>query len=186
MGSGLAALAVRIRAGDRAAEHELGAQYLRAIRAIVRRHCRPGEPQIDDIAQDVLTDILRRLRGGLIADPQALPHYLQLSIRNACTAWYRREQLLRSDAPDCADPARTSDPSDFHAHQQRAILLRELLDELPVPRDRELLHRFYLQEESRESVCVALDIDPAHFRRVVFRARERLRVALSRRGYEDL
>lgn len=186
LASELAALAARIRLGDKVAEHELGARYLRAIRAIVRRHCRPNEAQIDDIAQDVLADILKRLRAGLIDDPQALPHYLQLAIRHSCTAFYKREQKMQTDAPDVEDAAPGSDPLDFHVRQQRARLLRELLDELPVARDRELLRRFYLLEETRDSVCAQLGIDTGHFHRVIHRARERLRQVMDRHGYDDL
>lgn len=186
LASGLAQLAVRIRAGDRVAEHELGAHYTRAIRAIVRRHCRPGEPQVDDIAQDVLTDILKRLREGSIDDPRALPHYLQITIRNACTAWYKREQRLVHDDEEQIDTDRHSDPVDLNAHRQRKQLIRALLEELPTRRDRELLHRFYLLEESRETVCAALGIDVHHFHRVVHRARERMRIAMNRHGIDDL
>jgi hypothetical protein len=35
-----------------------------------------------------------------------------------------------------------------------------------------------LREESKSEVCRALGIDESHFRRVVFRARERLRAVL--------
>lgn len=186
LADGLAHLAVRIRAGDRVAEHELGAHYTRAIRAIVRRHCRPGEPQVEDIAQDILADILKRLREGAIDDPRALPHYLQISIRNACTAWYKREQRLQPESEEAIDTDRHSDPVDLNQHRQRQHWIRALLDELPMRRDRELLRRFYLLEESRESVCAALGIDIHHFHRVVHRARERMRIAMNRHGIDDL
>lgn len=186
LATGLARLAARIGGGDRVAEHELGAYYTRAIRAIVRRHCRPGEPQVDDIAQDVLTDILKRLREGSIADPLALPMYLQKTIRNACTHWYEREQRMHHDAEEQIDTDRHSDPIDLNVHRQRQQVIRSLLDELPQRRDRELLHRFYLLEESRETVCAALGIDVHHFHRVVHRARERMRIAMNRHGIDDL
>ena len=42
-------------------------------------------------------------------------------------------------------------------------------------RDRALLIGFYIEERSKDEVCAELGIPPDHFRRVVFRARERLR-----------
>lgn len=57
-----------------------------------------------------------------------------------------------------------------------------LLGELSVPRDRELLRRFYLLEHDRDQVCAALGIDPGHFHRVIHRARQRFGEILARHG----
>ena len=179
MDAELATLVGRIRQGDRPAEQTLVLRYQRPVRALVRRHCRPNEPLAEDIAQEVLSDIVQRLRCGLIEDAQALPHYLQVAIAHACRAHYRGHQRYAGDAdPDAtADPAADADPADHRAIEEQSSLLRALVEALPVMRDRELLRRFYFLEESRDEVCAALGIDVAHFHRVVYRARERLRDA---------
>mgnify|MGYP002862907042 CR=1 FL=1 len=187
LGAELEDLAGRIRAGDRRAEADLMSRYQASARAIARRHCRPNEPQVDDIVNDVLSDLLNRLRRGQIEDPRALPQYLQLSIRNACTAWYRRESKLQSD--DFLTVASTqpdTDPAESAVSLQRERMVRTLLRELPMPRDRELLRRFYLLEETRDDVCAALKIEIDHFRRVVHRARQRMRMLLDRSGIEEI
>ena len=180
LASDLVELARRIRAGEVRAESELVARYLPAARVITRRHCRTHESAVDDIVQDVLTELLARLRSGLIAEPRALPHYLRESIRNACTAHYRGLSRLQGEA--AIEMSVLIDPGEFHMRQERARLLRALVAELPVARDRDLLRRFYLLEQSRDEVCAALGIDEDHFRRVVHRAKQRLREALHRRG----
>lgn len=183
--SDLRELAQRIHAGEVRAETELVARYLRAAHAIARRHCRPQESSVDDIVQDVLTEVLARLRRGAIADPRALPQYLQVSIRNACTAHYRRVTRLHA-VESLAGMGVPADPAELEMHQERARMLRVLVAELPVARDRELLRRFYLLEQSREEVCGALGIEEDHFRRVVHRARQRLREALNRSNSDAL
>ena len=179
MDADLATLVDRIRLGDRLAEQSLALRYQRPVRALVRRHCRPNEPLAEDIAQEVLADIVQRLRCGFIEDPQALPHYLQVAIGNRCRAHYRlNEHYSGGSDPDAtADLSAGADPADQRAQEEQSRLLRGLVESLPVMRDRELLRRFYFLEETRDEVCTALGIDATHFHRVVHRARERLREA---------
>ena len=185
-GQGLAALVERIQNGDREAEAELISNYARGVRAVVRHHCRPGESQVDDITQNILTQLLGRLRAGAIHDLQALPHYLRVSIRHACAAHYRR--CGTGALPSAIDEAhsRDADPELQTHRDQLQQVIRELIDELPVERDREVLRRFYLHDQDRQRVCRALGIDEGHFHRVVHRARQRLREALHRVGMHNL
>ena len=57
-------------------------------------------------------------------------------------------------------------------------IVRELLQELKMPRDREILLRFYVQEADKEEICSELDVSPEHFNRVLFRAKNRFRKLL--------
>jgi DNA-directed RNA polymerase specialized sigma24 family protein len=61
-----------------------------------------------------------------------------------------------------------------------------MLDDLPTARDRDVLIRFYLNDESKEDICAALGLSDEHFNRVIFRARNRFRALLERRGYTKL
>lgn len=171
----------RIAAGDRSAEVEFVRQFERGVRVLVRRHCRPADPVVDDLVQDVLSGVLERLRAGAIHDPAALPAYVQSAVVYATSAEYRRRRPMQPESaieqlPDPESPGSRLDAA------QLSRMLRELLAEMPVPRDREILRRFYLEEEDKESVCRALAIDPGHFHRVMFRARERFRTLLEGTG----
>ena len=53
--------------------------------------------------------------------------------------------------------------------------MQRLLAELRYDRDRQLLLRFYLSDDSKEALCADLEIEPERFHQVLFRARERLR-----------
>jgi DNA-directed RNA polymerase specialized sigma24 family protein len=72
-------LMVRIAGGDRAAEAEFVRLFERGVRVLVRRRCRPGDPIVDDLVQDVLSGVLERLRAGAIHDPD-LPGFFGPSV----------------------------------------------------------------------------------------------------------
>lgn len=171
-------LVLAIAAGDSAAERSFVERYGRGVRALVVRACRPGDPVVDDLVQEVLLTVLGRLRQGALKDPNALPAYLQATIAHATRAEYRRRGL-RGEAVESACledlPASGPGPAErlHQQHLQRA--LAELMKALPVPRDRAVLRGFYLEERERDELCAELGIDEPHFRRVLHRARERLR-----------
>jgi len=125
--------------------------------------------------------VIERLRVGAIHDSGALPGYVQAAAVYATTAEYRRRRPTQSDAT-IENLADSDTPTARLEATQLSTMLRTLLAEMPVARDREILARFYLDEQDKDDVCRALDIDPAHFHRVVFRARERFRTLLEQAG----
>src|SRR6202008_4290949 len=92
-------------------------------------------------------------------------------------AWSSADSLdeLR-DAEDDPDWARVGRP-------QWASAARRMLEEMPVARDREVLVRFYLDDEDREKICRELRLSEEHFNRVIFRARNRFRQLIEHRGF---
>jgi hypothetical protein len=58
-----------------------------------------------------------------------------------------------------------------------------MLEQMPVARDREVLIRFYLDDEDREQICRELQLSEEHFNRVIFRARNRFRELIEHRGF---
>lgn len=181
-----AELVRRVAAGERGAESEVIHRFQPGVRALVRRHCRPAEPAVDDLVQDVLETILRALRAGSIQEESALPGYVRGTVVFTVQAYYRKRSRRGEDQSMDADRLVSGDDP-AHSVQQAALAatVRTLLDELTVVRDREILRRFYLLEQSRQEVCAALAIETAHFHRVLFRARERLRALLVQVGVED-
>ncbi len=183
---GDAELVARIAAGDRGAENDFVRRYQRGVRTLVRRHAREADPIIDDLAQEVLQHVLCRLREGALREAQALPAYVRSAVVFTTTAEYRRrgrrgeEQFAEGFDP----PDESLSPSLLAERRDTQAAVHRLLAELPVPRDRELLTRFYVHEQDRPEVCAALGIDESHFHRVVFRARERLRALLLQSGLE--
>jgi RNA polymerase sigma-70 factor (ECF subfamily) len=173
----------RIAAGDRGAEKEFVTRHYRGILALVRRHCRPNDPAVEDLAQEVVTSVLQRLRANAIRDEKALPAYIQIVIVRLTAAEYRgRRDELASAKQSAPDPVDVRDPGHALDAARRRKIVSEMISQLPTARDREVLRRFYLQEQSRVEVCQSLEIDESHFHRVVFRARQRLRQLLEAAG----
>lgn len=178
-------LVALIAAGDRRAEAQLIDHFRDGIYALTRRHCRPNDPAVDDIVQDVVCNILERLRQDAIKDAQALPAYIRTTVVNACTSEYRRRRLRGESVPydELSMPAPDSDdPAEAFQSQHVALAIRQLVSEMPVRRDRELLVRFYLNGLDKAQICDELGIESGHFHRVIHRARERFRTLLVRAG----
>ncbi len=53
---------------------------------------------------------------------------------------------------------------------------------LAAARDREVLLRFYLNEEPKSAICAALDLTELQFNQVLWRARQRFGAILRRHG----
>ncbi|MCW5578828.1 MAG: sigma-70 family RNA polymerase sigma factor [Dokdonella sp.] len=171
----------RIASGDRAAEAEFVRHYEHGVRVLVRRHCRAGDPAVADLVQEVLVTVLERLRSGALRDPAALPAYVQTTIVHATSREYRSRRCeVPIDA--VATLAADNEPARAAADGQLARMLRALAATLPVARDREVLVRFYLDEQDRDQICRELGLDEDHLRRVLFRARARLRELLLAAG----
>ena len=183
---GDADLVARIAAGDSGAENEFAVRYLRGIRTLVRRHARTADPIVDDLVQEVLQHVLCRLREGALRDAGALPAYVRSAVVFTTTAEYRRRGRRGEESlgDDFDPPGDEPEPSELVEQHQTRACVKLLLAELPTPRDREVLRRFYLDEQPKSAVCAALQIDESHFHRVVFRARERLRALLQQSGLE--
>ena len=138
-----------------------------------------------DLLQDALVTTLQKLRAGELRDPEHLDGYVY---RVALNHWrnLRRKDRLRvvhsgmiSDIPDNAEA--NAAPAELEADQW-ARLVKQVLQEVRLVRDRELLVRFYLQDESKEDLCRAFGLSELHFNRVIHRARDRFRELLERHG----
>lgn len=168
-------LVVGVAAGDRAAEQQFVRDYRDGVRVLVRRHCRANEPMLDDLVQDALQSVLLHLRAGELRDPLALPAYVRRTVAFIVAAEYRkRGRRGPSDELDADHASQDDDPERAAIRAQTGTAVKRLLAEMTVPRDRDVLRLFYLDELDKDEVCTALAIEPSHFHRVLFRARQRL------------
>jgi RNA polymerase sigma factor (sigma-70 family) len=178
------ALAERIRAGDARAESELVAALGRGVRIMLERRIADQE-LARDIWQDTFTVILMRLRNGTLDAPERLPAFVHQTATNLAVGAFRRDSRRRTHA-DSDALEQMADPlgNPYHAlsHGERRSAIHRLIGEMTVPRDRQLLLRYYLDEIDKASLCAELDLSPDHFDRVLHRARNRLRELLLAQG----
>ena len=170
-------LALRIADGDRAAEAELVARYGSKIEFILRRHVRDST-MAADLCQDTLIIVIERLRDKGLDEPEKLAAFIHRTAinlaRGEARTYYRRNTHADSERVELQG---THEPLMVEriAHEQLAESIRSLLGELRQPRDRQLLRRFYLSEESKASICQSLEVTPEHFDRILYRACQRFR-----------
>lgn len=181
----LAELVERIGQGDRQAEEIFVQRFGKGIQVMVRRKCRPHDPQVEDLAQDAIVIVLKHLRARQLDNPAALNAFVNSTVKFVCTAEYRKRGRRGDTLPiEAADAATDGDdPADSLDSVQLKATIGEMLGHLPMARDRQLLHRFYVLEHSKDDVCRDLGIDPSHFHRVAHRARERMRQIMESRGF---
>jgi RNA polymerase sigma-70 factor (ECF subfamily) len=183
-GSNLADLVRRIQAGDPAAEGELVSRFSRGLLLMLRRLVQ-NPALADDLHQETFALVLGKIRRGEVREPEKLAGFLRSTARNLFIADRRKEARyhpLEGDReeeggsrPEPALTDRGPVPLDRVLADEEARQVRRLLDELRFDRDRQLLLRFYVSDDSKEQICADLEIEPERFHQVLFRARERLR-----------
>jgi RNA polymerase sigma-70 factor (ECF subfamily) len=154
------------------------------LRALILRRVRDPEVAAD-ILQDAAVTTLEKLRSGSIAHPENLGGYLYRVALNHLRN-HRRKDRSSLSSPDALNelPASEND-ADWEnvGGRQWAHAARRMLEEMPVARDRDVLVRFYLDDEDREKICRELRLSEEHFNRVIFRARNRFRQLIEHRGF---
>jgi RNA polymerase sigma-70 factor, ECF subfamily len=176
--------AARILRGDREAERALVEHtYAGVLRMLTQRLHQAAVAQ--DLTQDTFAIVLQRLRAEALDDPQALSAFIVATARNLAIAHHRQQWRRQTDA-DTEAVIAAIDPAPGVAavldRAQLATAVRTLLRELPNERDRELLQRYYLLEQSKSRICEELELSDLHFNRVIHRARERFRALLMRQA----
>jgi RNA polymerase sigma-70 factor, ECF subfamily len=177
-------IAARIGGGDKEAESQLIARMRPGLKMLLTARCSGDAEHAADLCQDTLLIVLQRLRSRKIEDPSRLSAFaaqtarqLAFDARRRCAS---RKTVVDSDAVDAAVPESPEDPGVDTAILSR--LVRGVLAELGQDRDREVLRRFYLQDEDKSDICRTLNLAPAAFDLLIFRARSRLRALLEARG----
>jgi len=165
-------------------EYSVRREDLAGIRCLLERRC--GSAAVaEDLLSEALETSLRKLHDGEIANPEKLAGYVYRVALNRWRNLRRSGQVTRTRSAGLDDlPSDEPPPAAPIEQAHWAKLMREILGQLPTPRDRELIVAFYLEEEDKDAVCARLGLSAEHFNRVVHRARERFRELLERRGFK--
>jgi RNA polymerase sigma-70 factor (ECF subfamily) len=177
----------RIRDGDQRAIADVFQRYSRGLRFLLRR--RTHDPQlVEDYLQETWAVALTKIRTEGLEDPGRLAGYLCGIASNLARSDARRVNRQRTTVDsDIVEliPDESSNPLRQLSRAELAAQVRALLAELSQPRDREILHSFYVAEEDKDSICARLGVDATHFNRVLHRARQRLKDAALRQATRD-
>jgi RNA polymerase sigma factor (sigma-70 family) len=165
----------RIRQGDSAALEELYTYFGRGVRYFLLR--RLGNDELEDRVHDVFLVVAAAIRNGELRDPARLPGYVRTVVRrtiagviqesmNSKVSYMDLESGMFSIADWRLDPER-------HAvENERDDMVRRLLSGVS-RRDREVLRRFYMEEQSQEQICREMRLTYNQFRLLKSRAKAR-------------
>ena len=138
-----------------------------------------------DLLHDAVVTALGKLRSGEIADPVHLEGYVYRVALNHYRNYRRKDKSSVTDSgvDQLAAGAESGSEVKGPEAEEWVQLARRLLTDVRPVRDRDLLVRYYLHEESKEELCRAFALTELHFNRVIHRARGRFRQLLHRRGF---
>jgi RNA polymerase sigma-70 factor (ECF subfamily) len=169
-----APLVERIRLGDSSAVEELYNVFCKGVRFLLWRQL--GQQDLDDRVHDIFLMVVQSIQRGEVREPERLMGYVRTVVRRQ-TAGYiegamsnRRRQV----AIDVTVPIRDRAPSPEHRaiEAQNSAVAMRVLKSLP-ERDREVLSRFYLLEQTPAQICAELAITETQFRLIKSRAKSR-------------
>lgn len=172
-------LVSRIIEGDTQAEHELIVRYQRGLFFILRKRCNNNEHLAKDMVQETWAIVLAKIRKGAIREPSKLAAFIIQTGKNLVTAHYRKASnkqnnfISEDDSPQMVDQSDT--PEEVLQRYNLSLVVKQLIQELEQPRDRELLYRYFIKEQEKSLLCHELKLDTNHFDKVLYRAKRRFR-----------
>jgi RNA polymerase sigma-70 factor (ECF subfamily) len=162
--------------------------YLRYRRPLLQvfHHRRIDRDAADDLLQRTFLQAIKKIRTEGLDDPSNLGGYLYRTACKLATAYWRGELSRRHEndrelLTNLKDEALSLE--ERLDHEQLAKHVRDLMDHLPVQRDREVLERFYLHEEPRTAIRESLQLTDMQFNQVLWRARQRFGDILRKAGF---
>jgi len=180
-------LVERIQTGDPSGLEELYGVFTKGIRFYLCRELGPQD--LDDKVHDAFLTIAQSIRRGDLREPERLMGYVRTVIRRQVAAHIGNAVEARRNRVDADQGAilrdHQPDPERNVIERQNIDLAMRVLNSLP-RRDREVLIRFYLKEQSPRQICRDMNFTETQFRLTKSRAKARFtelgRARFSRRN----
>ncbi len=164
----------QIQRGDDAGMEELYHVFEKGIRFYFCRQL--GIQELDDKVHDTFLIVVQAIRRGDLREPERLMGFVRTVVRRQVAACIDHIIQTRRDEQELEVGARVADgrkdPEQSAAFHQKVTFMREILGEL-CPKDRDILTRFYLHEESQEQICEEMNLSDTQFRLLKSRAKAR-------------
>jgi RNA polymerase sigma-70 factor (ECF subfamily) len=165
-------LVAQVRAGDDSGMEQLYKLFSRGIRYYLCRQLGPQE--LEDKVHDTFLIVVNAIRRGDLREPERLMGFVRTVVRRQVAAYIeqavqnRREQADLETGVAVAD--RKQNPEQEAILRQKSELMKSALDALS-QRDRDILVRFYLNEQPQEQICREMDLTETQFRLLKSRAK---------------
>jgi RNA polymerase sigma-70 factor, ECF subfamily len=164
----------RIKRGDASAMEELYKTFSTGIRFLFCRQLGPQD--LDDKVHDVFVIVTEAICSGELREPERLMGYVHTVVRRQVASHIDRIVQKRRNCEDVnfleSLPDKYPDPERKAIKSETLAMAMSVLQTLS-KRDREVLTRFYLNEESPEEICRDMDLFDTQFRLIKSRAKAR-------------
>jgi RNA polymerase sigma-70 factor (ECF subfamily) len=170
----LVGLVARIKCDDSTGMEELYQLLTRGFRFHLLRNL--GVQEMDDKVHDTFLIVVRAIRRGKLREPERLMGFVRTVVRRQVaehinrTVQRRRDDVHRDVVVRVADMGRN--PEQNQAHRQEVEFMGQVLRELS-NREREILTRYYLLEETKEQIRAGMGLTETQFRLLKTRAKNR-------------
>jgi RNA polymerase sigma-70 factor, ECF subfamily len=181
------ALVEKIIVDDQSGMEELYRVFSKGVRFYLCRQLGPQD--LEDKVHDTFLIVVQAVRRGELREPERLMGFVRTVVRRQVAAHIdqavhnRRQQVGLDSGIRVVDMNR--DPEENAIHRQYAQIAKRVLNSIS-KRDREILTRFYLLEQSQEQICDQMHLTETQFRLLKSRAKSRFgelgKRRLTRRG----
>jgi RNA polymerase sigma-70 factor (ECF subfamily) len=165
-------LVARIQAGDDAGSVGLYRTFSRGLRYFLLREL--GSQDCDDRLHEILVIVLSAIRKGQLRDPQYLMAFVWTVARRQVVASIRQRTHSRQKELGLEFGShvveQSNNPETATISREREEIGRKALQNLS-PRNREILARFYLHEQTPEQICREMCLTSTQFRLYKSRAK---------------
>ncbi len=167
-------LVQQIQRGDSAGMEHLYRIFGRGIRFYLCRQLGPQD--LEDRFHDTFVIVVQAIQRGELREPERLMGFVRTIVRRQVAAHIddavhrRREEVEIDNGARLAAPA--GDPEETAIREQRRELMKRILQRM-ASRDREILTRFYLYEQTQEQICEEMSLTETQFRLLKSRAKAR-------------
>lgn len=164
----------KIRANDESGMEELYRIFSKGIRFYLCRQLGPQD--MEDKIHDTFLIVVQAIQRGELREPERLMGFVRTVVRRQVAAHIdeavhsRRQKVDLDSGHGIRDSHR--DPEQTAIDQQREALATKILKSIS-QRDREILTRFYLTEQSQEQICMDMSLTDTQFRLLKSRAKAR-------------
>lgn len=165
----------RIIERDARAEDEMVRRYKGGIFQIIFQVVR-NHSVAEDLCQDTLIKALEKIRNGDVREPTRLSGFILAIAKFIAIDYIRRmRSAMKVEEVGAAEhiPDPAPNPYDQVLERENAEIVRKIIDEMSVQRDREVLFRYYILEEDKDKICADLRLSKGQLSRIIFRARKR-------------
>jgi RNA polymerase sigma factor (sigma-70 family) len=167
-------LVERIQANEATALEELYALFSRGIKFMIIRQL--GRQDIEDRVHDTFVIVVQAIQRGDLREPERLMGFVRTIVRRQIANAIERNATRRREETELDGnfkvAAEDLTPEQKAIRTQNSDLMKQLLNECSA-RDREILTRFYLLEQSQEQICEEMGISETQFRLLKSRAKQR-------------